>query len=111
MPKSTKPSTPRPLTAVPKPDRPRASRTATPGLYPRDDGHTYLLAGIPSAMWKKLLDVSDALDVSVRIIMIKALDYYLGDGTPGATDGVFEHLGKPRNIRARRQRKIGRAAR
>ncbi len=92
------------LKAVPKPDRPRASRTATPGLYPRDEGHTYLLAGVPNAMWQRLLDTSEALDVSVRILIIKAVDKYLADGAPGATDGVFEHLGKPRNVRLRRQR-------
>lgn len=102
MPKSTKP--PRPPIAFVKPDRPKASRTATPGLYPRNEGHTYLMAGIPNAMWQRLLDVSDALDVSVRILMLKAIDKYLGDGAPGATDGVFEHLGKPRNVRVRRQR-------
>ncbi len=104
MPKSTKAKERSPLKAVPKPDRPRASRSATPGLYPRDEGHTYLLAGVPDAMWQRLLDVSDALDVSVRILCIKALDYYLAANTPGATDGMFEHLGKPRNIRLRRQR-------
>lgn len=104
MPKTTRPPAKPSTKAITKPDRPRASRTATPGLYPRDEGHTYLLAGVPNAMWQRLLDASEALDVSVRILIIKAIDKYLGDGAPGATDGVFEHLGKPRNIRLRRQR-------
>ncbi len=52
-------------------------------LYPQDEGHDYLIRGIPTRVWTLATNRAEADDVAYRVMIIRLLEYYADHGMPG----------------------------
>lgn len=77
--------------------------------FPIEGGHSYLLRGIPKAIWDAAMDRADEEDRSIRDIAIRMMKYYAKHGVPPEVDGPTDaaKARKPRgnNVASRRRRK------
>lgn len=77
--------------------------------FPVEGGHSYLVRGLPQAIWDAVIDRVDEEDRSVRDVVIRMLKYYAKHGVPAEVDGPVQppKLRKPRgnNVTKGRRRR------